>query len=86
MANLKELRNRISSVTSTQKITRAMQMVAASKLRKAQDAVESTRPYSDKLSTVVGNLSKEMEGDDNAPKLLVGNGKSQRYLLVVATS
>ncbi len=86
MANLKELRNRISSVTSTQKITRAMQMVAASKLRKAQDAVESTRPYSDKLSTVVGNLSKEMEGDDNAPKLLVGNGNSQRYLLVVATS
>ena len=86
MANLKELRNRISSVTSTQKITRAMQMVAASKLRRAQDSVEATRPYSDKLSTVVGNLSKEMEGDDNAPKLLVGNGKSQRYLLVVATS
>ena len=86
MANLKELRNRISSVTSTQKITRAMQMVAASKLKKAQDAVESTRPYSDKLSTVVGNLSKEMEGDDNAPKLLVGNGNSDRYLLVVATS
>ena len=61
-------------------------MVAASKLRRAQDSVEATRPYSDKLSTVVGNLSKEMEGDDNAPKLLVGNGKSQRYLLVVATS
>ena len=74
MANLKELRNRISSVASTQKITRAMQMVAASKLRKAQDAVESTRPYSDKLFQVVGNLSSEMEGDDNAPKLLVGNG------------
>ena len=86
MANLKELRNRISSVASTQKITRAMQMVAASKLRKAQDAVESTRPYSDKLFQVVGNLSREMEGDDNAPKLLVGNGKSQRYLFVIATS
>ena len=86
MANLKELRNRISSVASTQKITRAMQMVAASKLRKAQDAVESTRPYSDKLFQVVGNLSSEMEGDDNAPKLLVGNGKSQRYLFVIATS
>ena len=83
---LKELRNRISSVASTQKITRAMQMVAASKLRKAQDAVESTRPYSDKLFQVVGNLSREMEGDDNAPKLLVGNGKSQRYLFVIATS
>ena len=61
MANLKELRNRITSVTSTQKITRAMQMVAASKLRRAQEAVEATRPYSDKLSTVVGNLSKEMD-------------------------
>ena len=86
MANLKELRNRITSVTSTQKITRAMQMVAASKLRRAQEAVEATRPYSDKLSTVVGNLSKEMDGDDNAPELLVGNGKSERYLFVVATS
>ena len=86
MANLKELRNRISSVTSTQKITKAMQMVAASKLRKAQDAVETTRPYSDKISQVVGNLSQEMEGDENAPKLLVGNGKSDRYLFVIATS
>ena len=86
MANLKELRNRITSVTSTQKITRAMQMVAASKLRRAQEAVEATRPYSDKLSTVVGNLSKEMDGDDNAPELLVGNGNSERYLFVVATS
>ena len=53
MANLKELRNRISSVTSTQKITRAMQMVAASKLRRAQDSVEATRPYSDKLSMLL---------------------------------
>ena len=86
MANLKELRNRITSVTSTQKITRAMQMVAASKLRRAQDAVESTRPYSDKLSNVVGNLSQEMGDDDNAPKLLVGNGNSDRYLFIVATS
>ena len=86
MANLKELRNRITSVTSTQKITRAMQMVAASKLRRAQEAVEATRPYSDKLSTVVGNLSKEMDGADNAPELLVGNGNSERYLFVVATS
>ena len=86
MANLKELRNRITSVTSTQKITRAMQMVAASKLRRAQEAVEATRPYSDKLSTVVGNLSKEMDGDENAPELLVGNGNSERYLFVVATS
>lgn len=86
MANLKELRNRISSVTSTQKITKAMQMVAASKLRKAQDAVETTRPYSDKISQVVGNLSQEMKGDENAPRLLVGNGKSDRYLFIIATS
>lgn len=86
MANLKELRNRISSVTSTQKITKAMQMVAASKLRKAQDAVEATRPYSDKISQVVGNLSQEMKGDENAPRLLVGNGKSDRYLFIIATS
>ena len=60
MANLKELRNRITSVTSTQKITRAMQMVAASKLRRAQDAVESTRPYSDKLSNCG---RKSIQGD-----------------------
>jgi len=62
LASLKELRNRISSVTSTQKITRAMQMVAASKLRKAQENAEIARPYSDKLSEILKNLSKSFSG------------------------
>ena len=86
MASLKELRNRISSVTSTQKITRAMQMVAASKLRKAQENAEIARPYSDKLSEILKNLSKSFSGQDNAPELLVGNGNDQRYLFIIATS
>ena len=86
MASLKELRNRISSVTSTQKITRAMQMVAASKLRKAQENAEVARPYSDKLSDILKNLSKSFSGQDNAPELLVGNGNDQKYLFIIATS
>ncbi len=86
MASLKELRNRISSVTSTQKITRAMQMVAASKLRKAQENAEIARPYSDKLLEILKNLSKSFSGQDNAPELLVGNGNDQRYLFIIATS
>jgi len=86
LASLKELRNRISSVTSTQKITRAMQMVAASKLRKAQENAEIARPYSDKLSEILKNLSKSFSGQDNAPELLVGNGNDQRYLFIIATS
>ena len=86
MANLKELRNRISSVTSTQKITRAMQMVAASKLRRAQESAEAARPYSDKIISILKNLSASFSGQDNAPKLLMGNGNDQRHLLVIATS
>tara|TARA_B100000700_G_scaffold330761_1_gene458850 strand:+ start:2099 stop:2980 length:882 start_codon:yes stop_codon:yes gene_type:complete len=86
LASLKELRNRISSVTSTQKITRAMQMVAASKLRKAQENAEVARPYSDKLSDILKNLSKSFSGQDNAPELLVGNGNDQKYLFIIATS
>ena len=86
MASLKELRNRISSVTSTQKITRAMQMVAASKLRKAQENAEVARTYSDKLSDILKNLSKSFSGQDNAPELLVGNGNDQKYLFIIATS
>jgi len=86
LASLKELRNRISSVTSTQKITRAMQMVAASKLRKAQENAEVARPYSDKLSVILKNLSKSFSGQDNAPELLVGNGNDQKYLFIIATS
>ncbi len=86
MANLKELRNRISSVTSTQKITRAMQMVAASKLRRAQESAEATRPYSDKIMSILKNLSASFSGQDNAPELLMGNGNDQKHLLVIATS
>tara|TARA_B100001250_G_scaffold413291_1_gene446966 strand:- start:6711 stop:7592 length:882 start_codon:yes stop_codon:yes gene_type:complete len=86
LANLKELRNRISSVTSTQKITRAMQMVAASKLRRAQESAEAARPYSDKIISILKNLSASFSGQDNAPELLMGNGNDQRHLLVIATS
>ena len=86
MANLKELRNRISSVSSTQKITKAMQMVAASKLRKAQENVQTARPYSDKLGSILKNLSASFSYQDNAPELLAGNGSDLRHLLIVATS
>ncbi len=86
MANLKELRNRISSVTSTQKITRAMQMVAASKLRRAQESAEAARPYSDKIMSILKNLSASFSDQDNAPELLMGNGNDQKHLLVIATS
>jgi len=86
LANLKELRNRISSVSSTQKITKAMQMVAASKLRRAQENVETARPYSDKLGDILNNLSASFSGQDNAPELLAGNGNDKNHLLIVATS
>ena len=86
LANLKELRNRISSVSSTQKITKAMQMVAASKLRRAQENVETARPYSDKLGDILNNLSASFSGQDNAPELLAGNGNDKSHLLIVATS
>ena len=86
MANLKELRNRISSVSSTQKITKAMQMVAASKLRRAQENVETARPYSDKLGDILKNLSASFSGQDNAPELLAGNGNDKSHLLIIATS
>ena len=86
MASLKELKNRISSVKNTQKITRAMQMVAAAKLRKAQEAAESSRPYADRISNVISNLAASMTGAGDAPELLIGNGKSDVVLLVVATA
>ena len=86
MANLKELRNRISSVSSTQKITKAMQMVAASKLRRAQENVETARPYSDKLGDILKNLSASFSDQDNAPELLAGNGNDKSHLLIIATS
>ncbi|MEP3890137.1 MAG: F0F1 ATP synthase subunit gamma [Hellea sp.] len=86
MASLKELQNRIKSVKNTQKITRAMQMVAAAKLRKAQDAAEKSRPYADRIGGVISNLASSMKGMGDAPELLVGNGKSDTVLLVVATA
>ncbi|GGE47755.1 ATP synthase gamma chain [Marinicauda pacifica] len=85
MASLKELKNRITSVNSTKKITKAMQMVAAAKLRRAQEAAELARPYAEKMNAVVANLSNSMTGPD-APRMLIGTGKSERYLLVVATA
>ncbi|TNE59906.1 MAG: F0F1 ATP synthase subunit gamma [Alphaproteobacteria bacterium] len=86
MASLKELRNRIDSVKNTQKITKAMQMVAAAKLRRAQDAAEAARPYSERMDAVLGNLAAAMATMPGAPALLAGNGKSDRHLLVVATA
>lgn len=86
MASLKELKNRISSVKNTQKITRAMQMVAAAKLRKAQEAAESARPYAERIRGVISNLAGSMGEGGDAPKLLVGNGKQDTVLLVVATA
>ncbi len=86
MPSLKDLRNRITSVKSTRKITKAMQMVAAAKLRRAQESALAARPYSERMATVLANLSSSMEGRDDAPQLLAGNGKDQTHLLVVCTA
>ena len=86
MPSLKDLRNRISSVKATRKITKAMQMVAAAKLRRAQEAALAARPYSDRMAAVLGNLSGGMEGRPDAPALLAGRGAEQTHLLVVATA
>ena len=85
MPSLKEFRNRIVSVKSTQKITKALQMVAASKLKRAQAAAEAARPYSGRLARVIANLASAVSGD-NAPLLLRGTGKSDVHLIVVMTS
>jgi F-type H+-transporting ATPase subunit gamma len=79
------MRNRIGSVKATQKITKAMQMVAAAKLRRAQDAAQNARPYATRMSAVIANLAAGVSGD-GAPRLLVGTGSDQRHLVVVATS
>ncbi|MGE3875146.1 MAG: F0F1 ATP synthase subunit gamma [Parvibaculaceae bacterium] len=86
MPSLKDLRNRISSVKATRKITKAMQMVAAAKLRRAQESAVAARPYSERMATVLANLSSSMEGRDDAPQLLAGTGKDQTHLLVVCTA
>ncbi len=86
MASLKELRNRIASVQATQKITRAMQMVAASKLRRAQEAAEAARPYADSMGAVLANLAAGITDIASAPRLLAGTGSEQKHLLIVATA
>ncbi len=86
MASLKELKGRINSVKSTQKITKAKQMVAAAKLRKAQANAEAARPYATRFATVMANLAGKVAGSDGAPKLMAGTGKDQVHLLVVANS
>jgi F-type H+-transporting ATPase subunit gamma len=85
MASLKDLKNRIASVKSTQKITKAMQMVAAAKLRRAQEAAEAARPYAERMGKVLSALGAAYAGRQDAPALLAGNGKDQVHLLVVAT-
>ncbi|MFC4272037.1 F0F1 ATP synthase subunit gamma [Sneathiella chungangensis] len=85
MANLKELKNRISSVTSTQKITKAMKMVAAAKLRHAETAANAARPYAERMDSMMASLASGMVGREDAPKLLAGTGSDQRQLVVVAT-
>ncbi|MEO9601324.1 F0F1 ATP synthase subunit gamma [Parasphingorhabdus sp.] len=86
MASLKELKDRIESVKSTQKITKAKKMVAAAKLRRAQMAAEAARPYAEQMEKVMGNLASKVAVDENSSKLLAGTGKDETHLLVVATS
>ncbi|MFO1254176.1 MAG: F0F1 ATP synthase subunit gamma [Sphingomonadaceae bacterium] len=86
MASLKELKGRINSVKSTQKITKAKQMVAAAKLRKAQAAAEAARPFAGRLAAVMGSLASKITVSESSPKLLAGTGKDQVHLLVVANS
>ena len=85
MASLKDLRTRIASVKATQKITKAMQMVAAAKLRRAQEAAEAARPYSQRMGSVLANIAANVGGED-APSLMAGTGKSEQHLLLVCTS
>ena len=86
MPSLDDLRKRITSVKSTQKITKAMKMVAAAKLRKAQENAEKGRPYSEKMNNVILNLSKSITDKENAPKLLVGTGEEKVHLCIVLTA
>ena len=86
MPNLKDLKNRIASVKSTRKITKAMQMVAAAKLRRAQDAAEASRPYAERFNAVMAGLAASVGGSDTAPRLLAGTGDDKVHLLVVMTA
>jgi F-type H+-transporting ATPase subunit gamma len=86
MPSLKDLRNRIASVKATQKITKAMQMVAAAKLRRAQMAAEAARPYATRMEAVLANLATALKGREGGPPLMVGTGKDQVHLLIVCTA
>src|SRR6188474_801417 len=86
MPSLKDLRNRIASVKATQKITKAMQMVAAAKLRRAQEAAEAARPYSQRMGAVLANIAEAVGGGGEAPALMTGTGKDDVHLLVVCTA
>jgi F-type H+-transporting ATPase subunit gamma len=86
MANLKDLKMRIESVKGTRKITKAMQMVAAAKLRRAQEAAESARPFAERMNAVMGNLAAASVASEDSPRLLAGTGKDDVHLLIVATS
>ena len=86
MPSLKDLKNRIESVKSTRKITKAMQMVAAAKLRRAQETAEEARPYAERFNAVMAGLAASVGGSDSAPKLLRGTGSDQVHLLVVMTA
>jgi F-type H+-transporting ATPase subunit gamma len=86
MPSLKALRNRITAVTAIRKITKAQQMVAAAKLRRAQEAAEAARPYAEKMSAAIGNLASGMKDNPGASPLLAGTGSDHRHLLIVATA
>ena len=86
MASLKDMRNRIASVKATRKITKAMQMVAAAKLRRAQDAATAARPYAERMAKVMASINATMAGKEGASPLLVGTGKDQVHLMIVATA
>ncbi|MCG6111656.1 MAG: F0F1 ATP synthase subunit gamma [Paracoccus sp.] len=86
MPSLKDLKNRIGSVKNTRKITKAMQMVAAAKLRRAQEAAEAARPYADRMAAVMAGLTANAAGQSGAPRLLAGTGEDKRHLLVVMTA
>jgi len=86
MASLKDLRNRVASVKATQKITKAMQMVAAAKLRRAQEAAEAARPYSERMGAVLANIAQAVGGGGDAPALMTGTGRDDVHLLVVCTA
>ncbi|MCA1443362.1 F0F1 ATP synthase subunit gamma [Ensifer sp. IC4062] len=86
MPSLKDLKNRIASVKATQKITKAMKMVAAAKLRRAQEAAEAARPYSQRMAAVLANIAQAVGADESVPQLMTGNGRDDTHLLIVCTA